>query len=69
MVGCQAGARSQRATAALVAAGFTDLIDQRAGWGGARDPYGRVSEQGWAGEGLPAATGPDAARGYRALKG
>lgn len=69
VVGCQAGARSQRAVAALVAAGFTQLVDQRAGYGGVRDPFGRVSEQGWSGEGLPTAAGPDPARGYGALKG
>lgn len=69
VVGCQAGARSQRAVAALVAGGFTQLVDQRAGYGGVRDPFGRVSEQGWSGEGLPTAAGPDPARGYAALKG
>jgi rhodanese-related sulfurtransferase len=69
LLGCMAGNRSMRAIAALQAAGYTDTVDQRAGWGGVKDPFGRVSEPGWSGAGLPVASGPDAARGYQALKG
>ncbi len=68
VVGCLAGGRSARACAALEAAGFTDLAIQRAGWGGLRDPFGRVSERGWSAEGLPSAAGPDDERGYHVLK-
>lgn len=68
VVGCLAGGRSQRACGVLTQAGYTTVVDQRAGWNGARDPFGRVLEPGWAAENLPSATGPDAARGYQALK-
>ncbi len=68
VVGCQSGNRSQRAAALLVADGFTNVIEQRAGWAGARDPFGRVVDKGWQAEGLPVAFGPDAERGYAALR-
>ncbi|MEI8255122.1 MAG: rhodanese-like domain-containing protein, partial [Deltaproteobacteria bacterium] len=67
VVGCQAGRRSARACEMLAEAGYEHLVDQRAGWGGARDPFGRVQEAGWSAEGLPAESGPSAARGYAAL--
>lgn len=62
VVACKAGGRSMKAATALVAAGFTDVVDQRAGFSGATDPYGRVAEAGWAAEGLPVATGAPAGR-------
>ena len=68
VVGCLSGVRSARACAALEAAGYTDLADQRAGWGGAKDTFGRLIEPGWSGAGLPSAAGPDPERGYEALK-
>ena len=68
VIGCLSGGRSQRAVAMLLSAGFTAMVEQRAGWGGVRDPYGRVSEPGWSSEALPSATGPESSRGYAALK-
>jgi rhodanese-related sulfurtransferase len=68
VLGCMSGVRSARACAALEAAGFTTLTDQRAGWGGAKDAFNRLSEPGWSGAGLPSAAGPDAERGYAAMK-
>ena len=68
IVGCLAGGRSARACAMLEAAGYSALVDQRAGWGGAKDPFGRVLEAGWSAAGLPSATGPDGERGYAAMK-
>jgi rhodanese-related sulfurtransferase len=56
VVGCEAGGRSARACAALEQLGFSDLIDQRAGFGGARSPTGAI-EKGWRDEGLPVETG------------
>jgi len=53
IIGCEAGGRSARAAAALEAAGFTNVVDQRAGFGGARGPGGVVVEKGWRDEGLP----------------
>jgi rhodanese-related sulfurtransferase len=67
VVGCLAGGRSARACAALEAAGYTNLVDQRAGYDGAKDPFGRVVEPGWSRVGLPTTAGPDTERGYAAL--
>lgn len=53
VVGCQAGGRSLRAAEALLDAGYTNVIDQRAGFGGVRNPFGQVVEAGWAAAGLP----------------
>ena len=68
VLGCQSGNRSQRAAALLINSGFTKVVEQRAGWGGARDPFGRVVDKGWQAEGLPTAFGPDAERSYAALR-
>lgn len=53
IVGCQAGARSVRAASELLAAGFTNVLDQRAGFDAARGAFGEVSEPGWSRAGLP----------------
>ena len=58
VVGCQAGGRSMRAAQLLEGAGYQNIVDQRAGFGGARDQSGRVLEPGWAAEKLPVETGP-----------
>jgi rhodanese-related sulfurtransferase len=57
IVGCQAGGRSARAAAMLEQNGFTNIVDQRAGFGGARGPTGAVVEPGWKDAGLPVETG------------
>jgi len=57
IVGCEAGGRSARAAALLEQSGFTDVIDQRAGFGGARGAGGAIVEKGWRDEGLPVDTG------------
>lgn len=56
IVGCKAGGRSLKAANALLAAGFTDVVDQRAGWDGPRDAFGKLTEQGWQPSGLPTET-------------
>lgn len=53
VVGCKAGARSAAASEALVAAGFTRIVDQRAGWDGRRGTFGEIVEPGWRRAGLP----------------
>jgi rhodanese-related sulfurtransferase len=58
VVGCKAGGRSARAAAVLGAAGYTNVIDQRAGFDGARDAFGQVTEKGWVESGLPVEKGP-----------
>jgi rhodanese-related sulfurtransferase len=62
VVGCQAGGRSLRAAEMMTGAGYTQIIDQRAGFGGARDAFGQVVEPGWAAAGLPVETGAPAKR-------
>jgi rhodanese-related sulfurtransferase len=64
IVGCKGGVRSLRAAQALVAAGFTDVVDQRAGWDGARSPFGQVVEKGWLQLALPREDGAPAGRSW-----
>ena len=47
IVGCQAGGRSGRAARLLMDAGYTRILDQRAGWDGSRGTFGEVTEPGW----------------------
>jgi rhodanese-related sulfurtransferase len=68
VVGCKAGGRSLRAAQVLLGAGFTNVVDQRAGWDGARDPFGQVTEPGWSRAGLPAEEGQPSGRSYNDLK-
>jgi rhodanese-related sulfurtransferase len=56
VVGCRSGQRSMRAAEMLVAAGYTSVVDQRAGYDGARNAFGAVTEPGWAPSGLPTET-------------
>ncbi|MBX3232846.1 MAG: rhodanese-like domain-containing protein [Labilithrix sp.] len=53
VVGCKAGGRSLRAAKALLAAGYTDVLDQRAGFDAARGPFGEITEPGWSRSSLP----------------
>lgn len=61
VVGCQAGNRSARAAQMLEGAGYTQIVDQRAGWGGS------PSEPGWQGAGLPVESGSPEGRSYQSL--
>lgn len=56
IVGCRSGARSMRAAEMMISAGFAAVIEQRAGFEGPRDAFGRVTEPGWASVGLPVET-------------
>ena len=67
VVGCQAGGRSMRAVTLLEQEGYSNLVDQRAGFGGARDQSGRVVEPGWADEKLPVESGQPSGRCYQDL--
>jgi len=68
VVGCLAGGRSLKAAGLLLGAGFTDVVDQRAGWGGARDAFGAVTEAGWERAGLPTETSTEPGKSYHAIK-
>jgi rhodanese-related sulfurtransferase len=69
VVGCRSGNRSQTAAAQLLRAGFSHVVEQRAGFHGCRDPFGRVIERGWLALGLPCAAGPQPGRDYASLRG
>ena len=68
VVGCQTGARSRRAAEALLQAGFSCVVEQRAGHGGTRDAFGRPAEQGWRAAGMPVASRPEPGHDYAALR-
>ena len=69
IVACKAGVRSLKAAQMLVAAGFTNVIDQRAGWDGVRSPFGQLTEKGWAHVGLPTEAGAPSGRSWSDLRG
>ena len=68
VVGCAAGGRSLRACEALVALGFTQLVNVEGGFGGARDDSGRVTVPGWQACGLPVATKAEPDHTWSALR-
>ena len=51
--GCQMGGRSQYAAEMLDQAGYADVSNMVGGFGGARDPMGRVVAPGWLQSDLP----------------
>jgi rhodanese-related sulfurtransferase len=68
VVGCKSGARSLRAAQALVTAGFTNVVDQLAGWDGARSAFGQVTVPGWLRAGLPTEEGQPQGRSWQDMK-
>lgn len=56
VIGCKSGGRSLKAVAELLTLGFTDVVDQRAGFDGARNAFGQLVEPGWSEKGLPSET-------------
>lgn len=69
IVGCKSGGRSLRAAEMLEGAGWTSVVDQRAGWSGAGDPFGRVSEKGWLASGLPTSSTAEPGHSWDELAG
>jgi rhodanese-related sulfurtransferase len=53
ILGCQAGPRSTSAANMLQQVGFHDVSNLLAGFGGMRDPTGKITAPGWASSGLP----------------
>jgi rhodanese-related sulfurtransferase len=68
VVGCKSGNRSLRAARALLGEGFTNVLDQRAGWDGARSPFGDITEPGWSREGLSIETGQPSGRSWEDVR-
>jgi rhodanese-related sulfurtransferase len=67
VIGCKSGGRSLQAAGLLAAAGYTDVVDMRGGFGGEHDALGRVSCAGWAEAGLPVATSAEPGKSYADL--
>lgn len=67
VVGCASGVRSLEAAQVLEERGFTRIVEQRAGFAGVRDPFGRVRERGWRDEGLPVSTRAEPGRSHREI--
>jgi len=61
VLGCRGGVRSVKAAEVLMAHGYTEIVEQRAGYEGAR------GEPGWVRQGLPSTTQPEPARSYAEL--
>jgi rhodanese-related sulfurtransferase len=62
VIGCKSGGRSLQAAAILERAGFTQVVDQRAGFDGTVNPQTGQAEPGWRPRGLPVSASADAAR-------
>ena len=62
VLGCKGGGRSQRAATMLEGAGYTNLVDQRAGFEGGH------GEPGWRPQGLPTSTEAAADHTYEGLR-
>ncbi|HSQ63166.1 MAG TPA: rhodanese-like domain-containing protein [Polyangiaceae bacterium] len=52
VVGCRSGVVSVRAAELLASAGFSEVVEQRAGFEGSRGAFGELREAGWEREGL-----------------
>jgi rhodanese-related sulfurtransferase len=61
VVGCGSGGRSLRAAESLAAAGFTNLVDMRGGFGG------DAATKGWRAQGLPTETATEPGKSYAEL--
>jgi rhodanese-related sulfurtransferase len=67
VLGCASGNRSRRAADLLGEAGFAELADMPAGFGGETDSMGRLVTPGWKAAGLPTASAAEPGRRYEDL--
>ncbi len=67
LLGCLSGARSMTAAQMLEKAGYRDLANVQGGYGGARNLFGKVVQQGWAAQGLPVECEEPPERSYKSL--
>jgi len=68
VIGCKAGPRSLAAAQLLVSAGFSNVVEQRAGFAGARDAFGSVVDVGWQAAGLPVSRELEPGHSYDELR-
>jgi rhodanese-related sulfurtransferase len=69
IVGCQAGPRSNAAAGLLQQAGYQDVSNMVGGFGGMRDPTGRVIAPGWSSLSLPVSQDNGEGVSYQSLAG
>jgi rhodanese-related sulfurtransferase len=69
VVGCQTGRRSLSAAELLITEGYTQIVEQRAGFAGSKDAFGGVTEKGWQASGLPVGYQPEPGHDYHTLEG
>lgn len=67
VIGCKSGGRSLRALQHLQTIGYSQLVDQRAGFGGSAGAFGQKHEDGWQSCGLPVAVEAAPGRSYDEL--
>lgn len=67
VMGCRSGNRSLKAAAMLIEAGWSVVVDQRAGFDGPKGTFGETTDPGWRPSLLPVAVDPDEGRSYEAL--
>jgi len=68
ILGCKSGGRSMRAAGELLAAGYTELLELRPGWDGARNAFGQVTEPGWSRSEMPVEQGQPAGRSWEDVR-
>lgn len=68
LIGCQAGPRSARAAQLLEAAGYETVCNVLGGFGGMRNAFGRIVDQGWVDAGLPVETAAPSGGSYEDLR-
>ena len=69
ILGCRSGGRSLRGAGLLERAGFTNVVDQFAGYGGSRGAFGQVEEPGWEALGLPTSNEAGSGKSWSDLSG
>ena len=67
IVGCQAGPRSSAAAGLLQQAGYQDISNMLGGFGGMRDPTGKVINPGWSSLDLPVSQDNGEGASYESL--
>jgi rhodanese-related sulfurtransferase len=67
VVGCRTGSVSLGVLQLLAQAGYSRVVEQRAGFEGARDAFGQRLEPGWQAAGLPCSTVALPGHDYAAL--
>jgi rhodanese-related sulfurtransferase len=68
VLGCRTGQRSLEAARLLQRAGFRAVVEQRAGFDGARGVFGQLQEPGWQAAGLPSDVAAEPGHDYAALR-